>query len=60
MNIQKIKARETSIRARMITHVQAEVLMKFPKAMFMPKKLAIKVGGMSRSETNVNTFMILF
>lgn len=31
-----------------------------PNLTFMPKKLAMSVGGMSMSDTRVNTFMILF
>ena len=31
-----------------------------PNLTFMPKKLAMRVGGMSIRDTRVNTFMILF
>lgn len=31
-----------------------------PNLTFIPKKLAMSVGGMSMSDTSVNTFIILF
>ena len=47
------------MRARTISHDTHEVPIH-PNLTFIPKKLAISVGGMSISETSVNTFMILF
>ena len=44
----------------MMTQAHPELAKKPPNDTFMPKKLAIKVGGISISDTRVNTFMILF
>jgi hypothetical protein len=44
----------------MITHAHPEFWKKPPNETFIPKKLAMSVGGMSIRETRVNTFMILF
>ena len=52
--------RDVTIRRVMIIHAQPELPKKFPNWTFIPKKLAINVGGMSRSDTRVKTFMILF
>jgi hypothetical protein len=60
LNTQKITDRDTSIRIRMITHIHNELPTNHPKLTFIPKKLAINVGGMRRRDTRVNTFMILF
>ena len=55
----KITTVDSAIRVRASTHDQPE-LPNQPNRTFIPKKLAIKVGGISISETRVNTFMILF
>ena len=55
-----MKAKEASIITTMITHAQRESAKNPPKETFIPKKLAIRVGGISMSETSVKTFMILF
>ena len=47
------------MRTRTISHDTHEVPIH-PNLTFIPKKLAISVGGMSISETRVKTFMILF
>ena len=59
LNIQNIMIVEIAISARAISHDTHEVP-NHPNLTFIPKKLAINVGGISISETRVNTFMILF
>ena len=51
---------DSPIRMRIRNHVQYEWLTNQPNWIFIPKKLAIRVGGMSISDMRVNTFMILF
>ena len=53
-------ANDANIRATMTIQVHGELPIKPPKYIFIPKKLAIRVGGMSISDTRVKTFMILF
>ena len=60
LKIRKINPNDISISTTMITHAQRDSAKKPPKDTFMPKKLAIRVGGISISETRVKTFMILF
>ena len=60
MKTQKIIDRETTIRISIITHAHPELLKKFPNLTFIPKKLAIRVGGIRSNDTRVKTFMILF
>ena len=55
-----MKPIDTTIRTRMIAHIHAEFPTNQPKDMFIPKKLAMRVGGISSNDTSVNTFMILF
>ena len=56
----KITIVDMAINRRTITQVQYECPTNHPNWIFIPKKLAIKVGGISISDTRVNTFMILF
>ena len=60
LNTQKMRAKEQSIMAMMMAQAHEEWPINQPNWTFMPKKLAISVGGMSISETKVNTFIILF
>ena len=59
LNIQNITTIDIAMRTRTISHDTHDVPIH-PNLTFIPKKLAIKVGGISISETSVNTFMILF
>ena len=59
LNTQNITIVDIAISTRTISHDTHEVPIH-PNLTFIPKKLAINVGGMSMSETSVNTFMILF
>ena len=60
LKTQKITAIDTIIRTSIRAHTHGELLRKFPKLMFIPKKLAIRVGGISIRDMRVNTFIILF
>jgi hypothetical protein len=44
----------------MITQAQPEFEKNPPNDTFIPKKLAISIGGINMRDTKVNTFMILF
>ena len=59
LNIQNITTIDIAMSTRTISHDTHEVPIH-PNLTFIPKKLAISVGGMSISDTRVNTFMILF
>ena len=59
LNTQNIAIVDIAISMRTISHDTHDVPIH-PNLTFIPKKLAIKVGGISISETSVNTFMILF
>ena len=59
LKIQKMTSVEMAIKASAMTHDQHEVPIQ-PNLTFIPKKLAMRVGGMSMRETRVKTFMILF
>lgn len=59
LNIQNITTIDIAMRTRTISQDTHEVPIQ-PNLTFIPKKLAISVGGMSISDTRVNTFMILF
>jgi hypothetical protein len=59
LKIQNTTEVEITIRRR--AKIQDQQLVPIhPNCTFIPKKLAMRVGGMSISETRVNTFMILF
>ena len=59
LNIQKMTIIDIAMSTRTISQDTHEVPIH-PNLTFIPKKLAISVGGMSISDTRVNTFMILF
>ena len=59
LNTQKTVIIDNPIKIRAITH-DHPLAPNHPNCTFIPKKLAIRVGGIKRSETSVNTFMILF
>lgn len=59
LNIQKTTNVDITISSRAIIHDQLESP-SHPNCTFIPKKLAMSVGGMSINETRVNTFIILF
>jgi hypothetical protein len=60
LNTQKIAIVEIAIRRSTMTQVQQEWPMNHPNWIFIPKKLAMRVGGISIRDTRVNTFIILF
>lgn len=60
LKIQKMTKNDRSISPTIMNQAQPDSDMKRPKLTFMPKKLAMRVGGMSISETRVKTFIILF
>lgn len=59
LKTQKTTMMEIPIRQSAITHDQPLVPNQ-PNCTFIPKKLAMRVGGMRSNDTRVNTFMILF
>ena len=59
LKIQKIIKVDATISASAMTHDHPDVP-SHPNCTFIPKKLAMRVGGMSMRDTRVKTFMILF